>query len=44
MVNNDDLLNLNISIQRKLLVQAVLTGAFSLANIYKTDVVELQKK
>lgn len=38
MVNNDDLLNLNISIEEKLLVQAVLTGALSLANIYKTDV------
>lgn len=43
MVDNDDLMKLNISVEEKLLIQAVLSGALSLANIYNTDVKVAEK-
>lgn len=43
MVEKEDLLNLNISVEEKLLVQAVLTGALSLSSIYDTDVKVAQR-
>ena len=43
MVDNDDLSKLNISVEEKLLIQAVLTGALSLSNIYNTDIKVAEK-
>lgn len=37
MVDSDDLLKLNVSVEEMLLVQAVLNGAMSLTTIYNTD-------